>query len=164
VEERDLPTLYDMAVAPETADLWLFRGATPSPGSFALGIPQDVHLQLVADHPRDGVIALFVAYDAQLHDRHVSLAAVSAPSQLGRGRVFLALGEFLDRLFDSGLFDKVYLEVPEYTLPAFRAAEGYWALEGRLRSHRYFGGSYHDVLVLAISRERWAARIRLVAT
>ena len=65
---------------------------------------------------------------------------------------------FLDHIFDTYDFHKLYGEALEPNLGHFRSAIGsIMHSEGRLRHHEYVNGGYQDLHLLAIYQDEWRA-------
>jgi RimJ/RimL family protein N-acetyltransferase len=56
---------------------------------------------------------------------------------------------------------KIYAEVPDFTFTGVEAdvlgaeVNDVFTIEGRLRSHLYIDGDYHDMLLVGLDRSRW---------
>ncbi len=66
---------------------------------------------------------------------------------------------FLNHVFRTWPFRKLYLETPQYNLDQFASGSGrLLEEESRLRDHWYYDGQYWDHVVLSRWRERWDER------
>lgn len=134
------------------------RGATPSPEAFRQALWERVLAQFVV--VGDGkVVGLVSAFQADFRNRHAHIAVVARPdAPPGAGMEGTAL--LIEHLFSEFDLRKVYAEVMAPNGDAFASGTGrVFVVEGRLIGHEYLDGEYHDMLVMAISRERWAEHV-----
>lgn len=134
------------------------RGATPSPEAFRQALWDRVLAQFVV--VGDGkVLGLVSAFQADLRNRHAHIAVVArADAPPGVGMEGTAL--LIEHLFTEFDLRKVYAEVMVPNGAAFGSGAGrVFVVEGRLTDHEYLDGEYHDMLVMAISRERWEEHV-----
>lgn len=140
------------------------RGTTASPESFLRLLWDRVLCQFaVIDAGR--VVALVSAFEADMRNRHVHVAVVARPDA-GPGIGLEGLALLMEHLFTEFDFRKVYAEVMESNLAAFRSGlERVAAIEGRLVDHEYRGGRYEDMLILSVTRAGWRVHAdRLLGT
>lgn len=132
------------------------RGTTPSPEAFARMLWDRVLCQFaVLEAAR--VVGVVTAFEPDLRNRHVHVAVVTR-DDAGKGAGMEGLALLLDHLFAEFDLRKVYAEVLEPNAEEFLSGLGRLAtVEGRLVDHEYMDGGYHDMLVVAISRDRWEA-------
>lgn len=133
-----------------------FRGTTPSPETFGRVLWDRVLCQFaVVDRQR--LVAIVTAFEPDMRNRHCHVAVVShADAPKGAGMEGLVL--LIDHLFAEFDLRKVYAEALEPNAATFSSGLGRVAkVEGRLTEHEFMGGRYHDMLVIAITRERWEA-------
>jgi hypothetical protein len=97
------------------------------------------------------------AFQADLRNRHCHIAVVARPdAPPGAGMEGTAL--LIEHLFAEFDLRKVYAEVMAPNGDAFASGtERLFVVEGRLTDHEFLDGEYHDMLVMAISRDRWDA-------
>lgn len=134
------------------------RGATPSPEAFRQALWDRVLAQFVVA-AGGKVVGLVSAFQADLRNRHAHIAVVAHPdAPPGAGLEGTAL--LIEHLFAEFDLRKIYAEVMAPNGEAFGSGAGrLFEIEGRLVGHEYFNGSYQDMLVMAISRERWAEHV-----
>lgn len=134
------------------------RGVTPSPEAFHHALWDRVLAQFVAlDGAR--VVALVSAFEADMRNRHVHIAVVARPDA-GAGVGMEAVALLIEHLFAEFDLRKVYAEVLGPNLEAFASGAGrVFEVEGRLVGHEFHQGEYHDMVVMAITRERWATHV-----
>lgn len=157
----DVDFLYELSLDPGQSFRWRFRGNTPSPQSFASGLWEGVLAQFVVDS-HDGMgstpssLGAVIAYQASIRDGWCYVGALGKGAVDARGRMAEAMALFLDYLFDTWPFRWVYLEVPEYTFTSISSGSGrYFEPVARFPDHFSFRGRYWDLMVLAVTRERW---------
>jgi hypothetical protein len=134
------------------------RGATPSPEAFRQALWDRVLAQFVVIG--DGtVLGLVSAFQADFRNRHAHVAVVARPdAPPGTGVEGTAL--LVEHLFSEFDLRKVYAEVMAPNGEAFASGTGrVFTVEGRLTEHEYLDGTYHDMLVMATTRERWAENV-----
>ncbi len=154
----------DLFTQGDNLNQFRLRGTTASPESFLRLLWDRVLCQFaVIDAGR--MVALVSAFEADMRNRHVHVAVVARPDAApGVGLEGLAL--LMEHLFTEFDFRKVYAEVMESNLEAFRSGlQRVAAVEGRLVDHEYRGGRYEDMLILSVTREGWRVHAdRLLGT
>lgn len=86
------------------------------------------------------------------------LAVLPAHQRKGYAREAIAL--VLRHFFHELRYQKVNVTVYAYNAPSIALHERMgFALEGRLRRHKYSGGAYHDVLLYGMTREEFDATL-----
>lgn len=80
----------------------------------------------------------------------------------GTGMVFS--GPFIDWLFAMHPLRRIRIETPHWNLEHLGGLveHGFASIEGRLVEERFVNGAYVDVVLMAITRERWGERRHLV--
>ena len=142
--------------------LWRWRhgGHTPSPEAWTASLWNGALAQfLVVDNRTGEWVGLVNAYDADQRNQHAYIAAAKfAPSDRS-ARVLQGAMLFVDYVFSTWSFRKLYFEAPAFNLDQFRSAVG-WLLveEGRLRDHICLDGRLWDLLVLALYRAAWNSK------
>jgi len=135
---------------------WRYRGATPSPEAFAANLWRGVLTQyMVVGRSDNRALGYVSAYNASLRHGHAYLAA--ARFSTGSSFRFLeGAALFIDHVFQSWPFRKLYLDVTEFTLPQFEGMIGNLCeIEGRFIDDVYYRGRTWDRLILALYRTRW---------
>jgi len=102
-------------------------------------------------------LGLVTAYNPDFRNGFVSLAAAKFEGRRHPSPVFIeGVALFIDYIFTSWNFRKLYIESGELNVPQFGSGIG-WLIEeeGRLRQHRYFGGRFWDEYIMSIYREKW---------
>ncbi len=156
VEQRDMEDLYRAAIDPKSSVRWRFRGTIPSPQAFRDSFHAGTLTQLaVTDSRSDQLVGLVSAYSANHEAGYAYVAFYRADFKgPGGGHMTEGLCLFVDHLFRSWPFRKLYFEVPEYNLGFLTDYGAEIAQEeGRMRGHAYFEGRYVDVAIIAAYRE-----------
>lgn len=158
ITQRDYPALYALEVSPDVSARWRFRGATPSPESFARSLYDGVLLSLIIeDAERPEVLGVVTAYKADMINGHVCLAAVVVPeSLLPRGIALEGVVLFISHCFNTWPFRKLWIETNECSAAAFLSSTRFGvAQEARLRDYEFVEGQFRDRLIYSISRADW---------
>lgn len=162
VAPADHAELFRLFTTGEHLTRYRLRGTTPSPEVFHRQVWDRVLVQFAVRAVAEGpLLGLVTAFDPDLRNRHVHVAAVAHPSVVGSGLVAQATMQLVDHLFAEFDLRKVCAEALEQNLVRFASGAGRWfEVEGRLREHEYVGGAYEDVVLLAATREAWTRRRR----
>lgn len=129
------------------------------------GSPEDFHRKMwlgvlhqviavdLANNERLGILACF---GADFRNGHAHIAFVFVDAAPADGRSVDAVEQFLDYLFATFPFRKLYGEVLEFNLSQLSSAVGpIAAVEGRKRAHEWHDGRHWDQILLAVYREQW---------
>jgi RimJ/RimL family protein N-acetyltransferase len=160
VTPGDYEWLYQLNSLPELAHRWRARPGSINPAQLGDFLWNNVHCQFVVCR-RDGrAVGLVVAYAADLPNRTVRFGIVLDPQYHAVGWPLEAGALFIDYLFDTGDFRKIYSEAIDYNLATYKSALdlGILRMEGCLREHVYSAGAYRDWYTFAIYRDDWLGR------
>lgn len=163
IKASDFEFLQLMETTGELASRWRFHGSTPSPAGWAEKTWAGVLAQYLvftgaatADGPSGAPIGVVCAYDARFEHGHAMLAA----ARFGERRspeLVVGLALLIRHVLTCWNLRKLYISVPEFNLDQFsKSVKPYFAEEGRLIDHVYYGGRYWDEVTLALYREQWA--------
>jgi hypothetical protein len=138
---------------------WRHIGSTPSPEVWMQALHQGVLVAYVVCNRRMEPLGLVSCYNANPFDRYAYLAAMKfdpvRPSPKFLGGAIL----FIDYLFRSWQFRKIYIETLEYNLAQYGSGlQRSLKVESCLRSHHYYDGTWWDEYTLALYREDWSTR------
>jgi hypothetical protein len=166
IAPSDYPFLQMLETAGDPAPRWRHRGGTPSPDQWAQGLWAGVLVQfLVVGVESSTPIGRVVIYRPNFQDRHAYFAALRFQPRQRSPLMILGISLFLRYVFSYWDFEKLYMEVPEYSLPQFASGLGrFFEIEGRLRGHLQAGDRSWDQLIVALHRDAAAlhgARLRL---
>lgn len=147
--------LYGLAAGEDTGFRWRFGGTVPSFEHFRDTLSNGVLSQsVVLERTSQTPVGLVVAYNGDLNNGIAYLGAVMAPAVQGTGLAIEALLLLIRYVFDTWSFRKLYLEVPEFNMPAMSGGALRWFVEeGRMRQCIFRVGRYWDRLILAIDRQ-----------
>jgi RimJ/RimL family protein N-acetyltransferase len=135
------------------------RGATPSPEAFHQTLWDRVLAQFVIVDEQRRVLGLVSAFQPDFRNGHAHIAVIAHPDA-PPGAGMEGTGLLIEHLFSEFALRKVYAEVMAPNGEAFASGAGrVFVIEGRLTEHEYLDGAYHDMLVMAITRERWAEHV-----
>lgn len=154
----DVPFLYALATAPETAHRWRLRGHIPSIEQFEPEIWRNVLTQFVVRPSGSSTpVGLVVCYNADMGDGFAYVGAAFVPGLISTGFPMNAVARFIQHLFGTWSFRKLYFEVAEYNFDSLRSGAGeLFEVEAKFSAHDFSGGRYWDKYVLAVTRERAA--------
>jgi acyl carrier protein/RimJ/RimL family protein N-acetyltransferase len=152
----DYPFLYRLSASPEGMFRWRYRGPQPGFEEFVRSLRTGVLVQFViAALDSNTPVGLVVCYGADFRNRHAYVALQATP---GQSSALGAAALFVDFLFRSYDFDKLYAELIEYTFRDLRSGIGrVFELEGHLRGHERFLGRSWDKYLVAIYRSSWTS-------
>lgn len=155
VREGDFDALYQAAVAPATGFRWRFRGAVPSPQAFRESFYAGTLTQYVVSRRCDDSLqGLVTSYNALPEASHAYVAFYrTALAGESLGDMTEGLFLFVDYLFRTWPFRKLYGEVPSFNGHVLPPDDSILRIEGRLTAHAFHGGDYHDVNIIALHRE-----------
>lgn len=163
IEREDTATLHRLR---QNVDLYLLANERWNPTSLAK-MERDFEKRLEDEESNWFVVEAggHVLGTAGLHsiNRVAGTAAVGISlldrERLGKGYGREAVGLLLDWAFRMQGFRRIWLEAlasNERAVHAYRACG--FTHEGLLRSHDFYDGGYHDVVVMGLLREEWLAR------
>jgi RimJ/RimL family protein N-acetyltransferase len=166
ITANDLAFLHQIATSPKNAFRWRFRGQLPSIEEFAAQIGHAVLAQfLVLDSQSRRSVGHVVAYNADVRSRHCYIGVLMSESDTGTHTGREALGLFIEYLFGTFPFIKLYAEVPEFTVTGVKdgvapSAEihSLFKREGELPDHIYADGRHWPMQIWALYLEDWRGR------
>lgn len=162
VRPNDFGWVYDLLVSPDAGPIFQFGGRIPSPAEVQQRFWEDMLAHWVVagvhDHRRRGLVTLG---SADLVNGYGYVSFVATPETRRSGLLMEGLGLAVDYAFRTWPFRKLYAEVCEPSLKAFRRVVGRFVVEeGRLREHRFRDGAFRDVITFAMYRQHWEAMVR----
>ncbi|WCB96520.1 hypothetical protein DSM104299_05279 [Baekduia alba] len=164
VTPNDYGILQLLETNNELALNWRYRGQTPSPEQWMSTLWSGVLAQfIVVAEGADVPVGLVLAYRHSFQDQHAYIAGLRFDPDDRTPRFMRGIALFLQYVFGSWEFRKLYLETPSYNLPQFASGLGsFFEVEARLKDHYTYAGQHWDLVTLAVYRERWqeqAARV-----
>jgi RimJ/RimL family protein N-acetyltransferase len=153
--------LYQLAIDEVNGLRWRYAGMVPRRDTFDQTIWSAILTQfIVVDRESNVPIGVVSAYNADMNHgyAYVMAAMISDVTKTGIG--IEAVDLFFGHLFECYRFRVLYLEVPEYNVPQFASAIG-WFLkeEGRLVQHTFYGGRFWDRFIFALHREDYGSEL-----
>jgi RimJ/RimL family protein N-acetyltransferase len=154
----DEDALYAVATEPGNRPQWLQRGKAVDHGGFLRTLTDGALCAFVAESLNSAKpLAILLAYGADFQAQRASIAIAGTQSAQMSGQLVEALGLFVNYLFETHPFEKLYAEVVDFNLNRFASGQGRWfEIEGQLRNHEFVCGGYRDVFILSISRSRFS--------
>lgn len=123
VAPHDYDWLFQLNSMPELAHRWRGRPGSLNPSQVAEFLWNNVHCQFVITRKRDGrPLGLVVAYGADLPNRTVRFGIVFDPQFHSVGWPLEAAALFIDYLFETSDFRKLYSEAVDYNLQSYQSA------------------------------------------
>lgn len=156
-----VPADYGLLQAAQSDPLllqqWRFRGTTPSPEQWTSALWGGILAQfIVTSLPTNEPIGLVILYRHNFQDGHAYLGAMTLDAESKNPLMMLGLCVFVEYVFWTWPFRKLFFELPEYNLRQFESAmKVLLKQEGRLEEYTFFGGRYWDEYLLSITRDRW---------
>lgn len=159
-----MPGDYDLIRMVESSGenqvLYRHKGTTPSPEEFVARLWAGVLAQfMVCEKSTGQPVGVVAAYGADFRNGHVQLASIVFPDQIGAGWPLEGTELFIDYLFETFDFRKLYGETSSVIMRSFPSAMvDVGREEGRLVAHEYVKGELVDKVIVAIYRDDWANR------
>jgi RimJ/RimL family protein N-acetyltransferase len=152
----DYRMLYEISIAADVSYRWRFHGAIPPYETFVQGIHAGIHAQFAVIAAEGGNQALghVVCYRADLRNGTAYIAVVLTPRIQQTGAGIEAVSLFVNYLFATWNFRKLYLEAVEFTYRAYKSGEGrVFNVEGCLKDFHYYQRRFWDLYILTIDRQ-----------
>ncbi|HVX22717.1 MAG TPA: hypothetical protein VHB02_15315 [Acidimicrobiales bacterium] len=153
---EDMPVIYSIVLRDELSWQWHYNtGAVPTYSAFVATFIGNAHFYLVITTNQTGTtIGVTALHGTTMRHRTGYLAraltSTASPAALIEGVVLST-----EYAFASLNLQKLYLAVPAYQMPLYRAGEcSYFVSEGRLSNHLYLDYQRWDLTILAIYREQ----------
>jgi RimJ/RimL family protein N-acetyltransferase len=155
----DTALIYDLSMAPESAFRWRYRGEVVPLDAFVRDLWKDVLVQLIVESRRNGEpIGIVGAYSPDMRNGTVHLGVALKPTHTGHGAGIEAGGLFVNYLFKTWNFRKIYGYTPAWNIAQFANGGGRtFREEGRLVEHEYYDGRFWDLYIMALHRRDWEA-------
>ncbi len=161
------PQDYDALFEFETVHLgptWRLKGETPSFERYVQSLWQGVLAQFIVVNRMTHSPAGFVtAYSPNFRDAWCYFATAKFDRSDRSTTQIEGTVLFLEYLFTTWDFNKLYAEVLDDNIHQFDSAIGRFCVEeARLREHEQIGGRMHDQIILAVYRRDWEVWRRFV--
>lgn len=158
----DYELLRRVELSPHLLQRWRNRGATPAMADWVRSVEQTALAQFLVVDDRDGTekwVGLVSVYNPDFQHGLAYLAVTKLSDPDHSTKVIEGSILFLNHVFRTWPFRKLYLETPQYNLDQFASGSGrLLEEEARLRDHWYYDGRYYDHVVLSIWRSNWDER------
>lgn len=160
IRPSDYDFLYSLSLGPGVGTLWRHRGQSVSPERFVALLWTDVTAQFMLTSRESGRQFGYVSC-VQADHRHgfAFLAMVISPEFQRRGWPIEGFFLFVEYLFLTFGFRKLYLETFDFNLVAFESAtRGLLKEECRLSDYEAYQGGFADKVILSIDQRTWDER------
>lgn len=150
--------LYLAATNPEAGFRWRYRGRTPSPEQFVGELYGGVLAQYAVEKQTTGrCLGLVTGYSEDFAGRSAYFALLGAgPSTPKSVDFMVGSALFIDYMFRTWGFRKLYADIPGFNWPQFSSlTNGIFELEATLKEKDWYDGELWDSRVVSISSERW---------
>lgn len=156
VAAPDYDFLYWLNSQPEMLIRWRYRGATPNPDAFVALLWKDVLAQFIIESTSSSqAVGLVSAYNPDLKNGTIYTSLQVGQQPFNEPFAVEGYLLLLEYLFMNWPIRKVYAEALAFNIPQFGSALGrFFTEEGRLVSHEYFDGGFHDLVILALYRDQ----------
>jgi RimJ/RimL family protein N-acetyltransferase len=164
VSRNDYDWLFRVESDPRLMHRWRLSGRTPAPEDYARLLWNGVLCQFVVEERMNNICSGLVAcYEPEPFNGVAKLAFVSDPDLFRSGLLVDGMILFVDYVFRSWPFRKLYADSMEFNIAGFvdpnrERAEDHtdlFKIEGCMKDYGYFDGKYWDKYILSISREDW---------
>ena len=161
----DYEYLYMLMTHPEVAWRWRNRGIAISFDAFVQQLWAGTLVHFVIERKEnDQRLGYVQAFDASERHGWCHIAALLDPSLERGGWAVEAPTLFLNYVFATYNFRKLYAAVAEFNLDNFASAAGRaFQIEGRLEANEWHDGQWWDLYLLALYRRDWDQYAPLVA-
>lgn len=153
---HDLEYLYELATNNAHGFRWRYRGQLPRFSTFVEHLMRDSLSDFQVVTPNGTRAGYVVAYGSDSTSGHVYIGTIMDRPYVATGMGVQATLLFLEYLFATWPFHKVYFEVPEYNLDWIsKSVRGFLQQEGVLREHLWYGDRRWNVGIYAVYRSDW---------
>lgn len=158
VYAEDYPYLRHLEFDLDDSVLYRHRGVSVAPEQYASSLWAGVLCQFMVCAIDDGhPVGIVSAFAADLRARHARIAFLTDPVVRKLGWPAEGIVLFIDFLFKTFSFHKLYADVLRPNAEAFSAGiSALIQLEGEFRDHDVVNGEFVDFLTFAIYRDSWA--------
>lgn len=157
VTDADMSYLFFVGTSEENLVRWRLRGRTTSPQGFQQFLWSNTDVQmLICRQDSSDPIGHVCSYQTDEISGTSKVAVVLEPQFQRQAWPLEGLYLFLEYLFSTFPFRKLYFEVPGYNIGEFeKFLERHAAEEGRLQDAVFGGGRYWDLVTLTLTRNEW---------
>jgi RimJ/RimL family protein N-acetyltransferase len=162
ITPEDLPWMYKTLLDPHAGPALRFGGGTPSYDEFVHSAWAHVLGQWVyVSHRSQARVGAFVVSTPDHRNGHAYIATFADPAFRSTGLAMEGTAIGIEHAFCTWPFRMLYADV---TRPAFEQFSGVLGriadIEGVRKASIWMRGSYQDLLMVCITRDRWEERGR----
>lgn len=160
IRPADLPILYEAALDPDQGFRWRNRGATPNGHDFERQLYNGTLAQFIVEECNDSAkprsIGLVAAYRARFDNGTAWLAFQKLIPDSAHGKMFEGMFLFVEYVFRTWNFRKLYAEIPGYNLASVTdVLSTFLVVEGTLADHEYHDGKWWDLVIAVVDHHTW---------
>ncbi|MCB9390703.1 MAG: GNAT family N-acetyltransferase [Acidimicrobiia bacterium] len=156
LEEQAYRALYRASLDPRSSFRWRYRGTTPEFSYFVQSLFAGTKAQYLVQGRDSHTYGLVAAYSDQADLGHCYIGFLRCSDRKPQGEMHEGMFLFIDYLFNSTSYRKLYVEIPQYNEDEIGLTQlGPFVIEGCLKEHDFHGGKLFDRLILALYRESW---------
>lgn len=154
------PALFRISRSEAVVDRWQPGSQSYGYETFVQRFWDGVLAQFMFSSRQDTLIRGLVKCEhASFRHQTAQLGIYTSGDIHGTPLPIMAIATFIEFIFETFPVRKLYAEVLEFNYPQFSSGEGtFFDLEGRLLNHEIHFGQEWDMLVIALSREKWRTR------
>ena len=114
---------------------------------------------VVVDEGSYNIVGYIYSYEYRMYDGHCKVCAFFKKKYRDIGIGAICGMRFFDEMFTNYPLRKIYIDVYEYNKQSLASnLDAGFVEEGCLKNFRYHNGEYHDMHLLALTRERFYER------
>ena len=156
LEEQAYRALHRASLDPRSSFRWRYRGTTPEFNYFVQSLFAGTKAQYLVQGRDNHTYGLVAAYSDQADLGHCYIGFLRCSDRKPQGEMHEGMFLFIDYLFNSTSYRKLYVEIPQYNEDEIGLTQrGPFSIEGCLKDHDFHGGKLFDRLILALYRESW---------
>lgn len=161
IREQDRRFLYELMSTPEAGGRVRFGGSTPSPEKVLATLWESVLAQFVVESAEGGrPLGLVAITSPDFRNGFAYVSAVGTVESQGSGSIAEAALLAFHYAFSTWPFRKVYMEATDDSFQAFAGGLGeLFREEARLIDHVFWNGRWVDLVIVAVYRDTWSARV-----
>ncbi|MCP4307566.1 MAG: GNAT family N-acetyltransferase [bacterium] len=166
LHDRDIPVIFELVSDDSARSFWPLLGRTWSLGEFRAYLWHATFAPMsIVSLEASEIVGHVQTFDVDPRSKTASVGFFIDSLLWNAGWPIEGLVLYLNYVLDAFGYRKLYFHVPEYHIHLFDGAVGRWLVEeGRMRSHLFADGGYHDQIVLALTADRWETDLVLRAT
>lgn len=160
LEHRYLGTLARIVSKPQVGRYWDTRGEEIDEHSLAeLLFGSQIFQTVVERYPDGPVVGYCGLGDVSVPDLHGSMSLFMDDSTWGSGFALEVLVGYVDLVFARTPLRKLYFPMHEQTVARQRGVDRFLNVEARFKNHVCIDGTWSDLVVAALDRDRFATML-----